>query len=167
MPLAGAPRTLCHKPQEASQRHLWELVPWCRDSGGQRDAVSLAASWDQGGLAGVLALEAQGGCPASTGKKGTGMVKRLIGSSEQKKGTATAAVRGEPQAWGRQGPHSHNPGLLGAPRTVTPSTLLRCLPILCTEEEMKLPESRQEQGEVSSPVLCRNDASPCSPQKGV
>lgn len=62
---------------------------------------------------------------------------------------------------------SHNPGLLLTPRTVNPSTLLRCLPILCAEEEMKLPESLEEQGEVSSPVRCRKDTSPCSPQKGV
>lgn len=50
MPLAGAPSTLCQEPQEASQRHLWELVSWRRDSGGQRDAVrTQRATRDQHG----------------------------------------------------------------------------------------------------------------------
>lgn len=43
VPLAGASWTQCQEPQEASQRHLRELVTWCRDSGGQRDAVSLGS----------------------------------------------------------------------------------------------------------------------------
>lgn len=62
---------------------------------------------------------------------------------------------------------THNPGLLWAPRTINPSTLQRYLPILWAEEDLKLPESQEEQGEVSSPASCRKDTSPCSPRKGV
>lgn len=32
---------------------------------------------------------------------------------------------------------------------------------------MKLPESREEQGKVTSPVLCKKSSLPCSPGKGV
>lgn len=137
---------------------------WCGDLGGQKDVVSLRSKPGPGGLAGMLALEAQGGCPASVGKKGTGTVKRLMGSSKQKKGTAAPGV--ENPGPGPEGPHSPNPGLLWAPGIFNPSTLLGCLPILCTEEEMKLPESREGQGEVTSPMLCRKDSLPCSPGKG-
>lgn len=69
MPLAGAPRTLCQEPQEASQRHLWELVTWCRDSVSQRDAVSLGRKSEPAWVCCVLVLEAQGGGPASAGRE--------------------------------------------------------------------------------------------------
>lgn len=120
VPVAVAPRTLC---QKSHLRHLWESVTWCWVSGGPEDAVSLGSKPEPRRVGWGAGPGGRGRMPYLWERKAlvTRLVTRLVGSSEQKRGTT--APGGEIS---RQGPGSHHPGLLHAPRTFNPSALWRC-----------------------------------------